>query len=198
MRQQPGHRDQPRSPHRETRCRSSKTRAAVSESHVARASASSSRFLVHDSSRSPLETRRSRSACVVNGRLATRRRGRRPARAAVCRIPCRILCLADVERVCYLARPGDAARRRERGRRRPGPHGAAAASALSVSASLTPPQPWVGARDVSPPVDAQPAARRWRSRRAALRTTRSSRLDGRARSRARSRQDARSRWPTPP
>ena len=34
-----------------------------------------------------------------------RRQGRRPARAAVCRIPCLILCLADVERVgqCHCA-----------------------------------------------------------------------------------------------
>ena len=29
-----------------------------------------------------------------------RRRGRLPVSAAVCRIPCLILCLADVERVC--------------------------------------------------------------------------------------------------
>ena len=31
--------------------------------------------------------------------FAIHRRGRRPARAAVCRIPCLILCLADIERV---------------------------------------------------------------------------------------------------
>ena len=36
-------------------------------------------------------------ACVVNGRLRHTGHGRRPAGAAVCRIPCRILCLADVE-----------------------------------------------------------------------------------------------------
>ena len=35
---------------------------------------------------------RSRSACVANGQEYL------PARGAVCRIPCRILCLADVER----------------------------------------------------------------------------------------------------
>ena len=32
--------------------------------------------------------------------IGRRGRGHRPARAAVCRIPCQILCLADVECVC--------------------------------------------------------------------------------------------------
>ena len=35
-----------------------------------------------------------------NRSFATGGRGRRPASAAVCRIPCLILCLAYVERVC--------------------------------------------------------------------------------------------------
>ena len=37
--------------------------------------------------------------------FATGGRGRRPARAAVCRIPCLILCLADIERVCQCRAP---------------------------------------------------------------------------------------------
>ena len=39
-------------------------------------------------SRPPSRRERSRSARVVNGRLRYNRRGRRPDRAAVCRIPC--------------------------------------------------------------------------------------------------------------
>ena len=41
-----------------------------------------------------------RSACVVNGRLRQAGEG-----AAVCRIPCLILCLADIERVCQCRAP---------------------------------------------------------------------------------------------
>ena len=40
-----------------------------------------------------------------NRSFATGGRGRRPASAAVCRIPCLILCLADVERVCQCRAP---------------------------------------------------------------------------------------------
>ena len=39
------------------------------------------------------------------GPFATHRHGRRQRRPAVCRIPCRILCLADVERVCQCRTP---------------------------------------------------------------------------------------------
>ena len=40
-----------------------------------------------------------------NRSFATGGRERRPARAVVCRIPCLILCLAYVERVCQCRAP---------------------------------------------------------------------------------------------
>ena len=62
----------------------------------------------HSAARSVKPTGSPRQVAVVQVRdqnlcrkrpFATHRRGRRPARAGVCRIPCLILCLADVNRV---------------------------------------------------------------------------------------------------
>ena len=46
-----------------------------------------------------------RSSMCRKRSFGTDGRGRRPARAAVCRIPCRILCLAYVKRVCQCRAP---------------------------------------------------------------------------------------------
>ena len=48
---------------------------------------------------SAFETRAESIGMCRKRSFATGWRGRRPARAAVCRIPCLILCLADVQRV---------------------------------------------------------------------------------------------------
>ena len=53
----------------------------------------------------------SRSAYVVNGRLRHTAEGAVPARAAVCRFPCLILCLADVARVGPCRAPSNQVRR---------------------------------------------------------------------------------------
>ena len=52
-----------------------------------------------------MDSLRAGDRLVVSCRVPGGRRGRRPARAAVCRIPCLILCLADVERVCQYRAP---------------------------------------------------------------------------------------------
>ena len=63
----------------------------------------------------PFETRASPIRLCRKRPFATHGQRPRPARAAVCRIPCRILCLADVERTSMARRPvltSPAARRR--------------------------------------------------------------------------------------
>ena len=66
---------------------------------------SASRCRSSDWEPSAFETRALPISMCRKRPFATYRQGRRPARAAVCRIPCRILCRADVERVCQCRAP---------------------------------------------------------------------------------------------
>ena len=88
-------------------------------------------------SRPPLRRGRSRSACVVNGRL--RHTGKDPVQPAppLCRIPCLILCLAYVERVGQCRAPNAPCRLHRQGLISRTPH------TLDCHRDHLPPPQWI-------------------------------------------------------